>query len=80
MSERRRIRLELSPEAVKEGRARKDLYGALRTDIDSGREIFRQTFLSATPTMVDYFHLELLRTLANDDPALLGEKYPGPLV
>ena len=68
-----------SSEAVKEGRARKDLYEALQSDIDSGREIFRQTYLSATPTMVDYFHLELLRTLANDDAGLLGPGYPGPL-
>jgi len=30
--------------------------------------------------MVDYLHLELLRTLANDDSDLLGKDYPGPLV
>ena len=69
-----------SPELVKQGRAEKDLYSALHKDIDAGREMFRQTFLSASPTMVDYFHLELLRTLANEDAALLGEQYPGPLV
>jgi hypothetical protein len=68
-----------SPEAVRQGLTSKDLYGALQKDIDSGREMFRQSFLSATPTMVDYFHLELMRTLANDDPTMLGEKYPGPL-
>jgi hypothetical protein len=69
-----------SSEAVKEGRARKELYDALQSEIDSGRDIFRQTYLSATPTMVDYFHLELLRTLANDDLSLLGPGYPGPLI
>jgi hypothetical protein len=69
-----------SPELVRQGRASKDLYGALQKEIDPGREIFRQMFLTATATMVDYFHLELLRTLANDDASLLGEKYPGPLV
>jgi len=28
--------------------------------------------------MVDYLHLELVQTLANDDPDLLGNNYPGP--
>jgi hypothetical protein len=67
-----------SLELVKQGRASKDLYGSLQKEMDAAREMYRQ-FLTATPTMVDYFHLELLRTLANDDAALLGEKYPGPL-
>ena len=35
--------------------------------------------MSAAKSMVDYFHLELVHTLANDDPALLGQDYPGPL-
>lgn len=65
--------------AVKSGREQRNLYAALRKEIDSGREAFGQKFLSASSTMVDYFHLELLRNLANDDPALLGEGYPGPL-
>jgi hypothetical protein len=69
-----------SPDLVRQGRDAKDLYGVLQKDIDAGRDMFRQMFLAASPTMVDYFHVELLRTLANDDAALLGEKYPGPLV
>jgi hypothetical protein len=69
-----------SPELVKRARAGKDVYGALQKDIDNGRDMFRQMFLSASPTMVDYFHLELLRTLASENAALLGEKYPGPMV
>ena len=67
------------PDAVKAGRARGDLYGALQGAIDGARETFRQTFVLATPTMADYLHQELVRTLANDNPAWLGEKYPGPL-
>ena len=66
-------------DAVKDGRARRDLYDALKTEIDSAREVFQRDYLTATPTMVDYFHLELNRTLANDDPELLGRSYPGPL-
>jgi hypothetical protein len=67
-------------DAVKAGRSSGDLYTALQDAIDEGREAFRQNFVSATRSMVDYFHLELVRTLANDNPAWLGEAYPGPLV
>jgi hypothetical protein len=69
-----------SPDLVKQGRDTKNLYGVLQKDIDGGRDMFRQVFLAASPTMVDYFHLELLRTLAHEDVALLGGGYPGPLV
>lgn len=64
---------------VQEGRAARNLYAALRPEIDAGRAEFRTQFISASVLMVDYFHVELLRSLANDDPALLGEEYPGPL-
>jgi hypothetical protein len=67
-------------QAVKNGRLGADLYSYLKYEIDAGREAFRRDFLSATPSMVDYFHLELVQTLANDDAALLGKEYPGPLV
>ena len=66
--------------AVQSGRAQRDLYGALRTPIDSAREEYRQSFFVPCPSMVDYFHLELVRTLAHDDPELLGKDYPGPMV
>jgi hypothetical protein len=69
-----------SPDLVKQGRDSKDLYSVLQKDIDSGRDMYRKTFVDATPTMVDYFHVELLRTLANEDAGLLGGEYPGPLV
>ena len=66
--------------AVREGRARKDLYSALKEDIDTAREAFRLNFVTVCASMADYLHLELVRTLANDDPLLLGPGYPGPLV
>jgi hypothetical protein len=66
-------------DAMRSGRARLDLYDALRDSIDTAREGFRQKFIGASPTMVDYLHLELLRSLADDDPHLLGHEYPGPL-
>jgi hypothetical protein len=30
--------------------------------------------------MVDYLHLEIVRSLAHDDDRLLGSSYPGPMV
>ncbi len=65
--------------AVNEGRLRRDLYGALQPEIDRVREVFLREYIPATPTMVDYTHLEMIRTLANDDVELLGKDYPGPL-
>jgi hypothetical protein len=66
-------------EAVKTGRQRGDLYAALQPSIDAARSAYRLEFLPA-PGMADYLHQELVHTLANDNPATLGEKYPGPLV
>jgi hypothetical protein len=72
------MRLYMSQQ-VKEGRAQKRLYQALRGEMDRGRAQFKHEFMHS-PTMVDYFHQELVRTLANDDPSLLGNDYPGALV
>ena len=64
---------------VQTGRTHRNLYEILRQPIDSARETFHSQFFSC-PSMVDYLHLELTRTLANDDTDLLGSTYPGPLV
>ena len=67
-------------EKVKNGRAAHDLYTSLQLEMDSAREAFRREFLNASDSMVDYLHLELVRTLANDDAEVLGKDYPGPMV
>jgi hypothetical protein len=67
-------------DAVLAGRAGRNLYDALRNSIDAAREAFRQSFFAPCSSMVDYLHLELVQTLANDDPDLLGNNYPGPMV
>ena len=67
-------------EKVKNGRTARDLYTSLKEEIHSAREAFRAGFLNASDSMVDYLHLELVRTLANDDVELLGQDYPGPMV
>jgi len=66
--------------AIQSGRSRRNLYDTLRTPIDAARTQFRKNFFGACPSMVDYLHLELVRTLANDDAELLGKDYPGRLV
>ena len=66
-------------ESVREGRAKSDLYGVLQGEIDKLRGEFQKDF-AELPTMVDYLHLELVRTLAHDDDRLLGATYPGPLI
>jgi hypothetical protein len=65
---------------LRSGIADGDIYGALQETIDAARDQFRQSFLSKSPTMVDYLHLEILRSLAHDDDRLLGRNYPGPMV
>lgn len=65
---------------MKSGRASGDVYAALKTQIDAAREAYREKFLTPVNGTADYLHQEFVRTLANDDAALLGPGYPGPLV
>jgi hypothetical protein len=73
------IRLRLG-EAVERGRLRSDLYAELHEPIDAARDAYRRKFVEGSPGMVDYLHLQILRTLAHDDHALLGPHDPGPLL
>ena len=66
--------------AVRSGREQGDLYGELAGQIDEARESFRNEFFAPCPSMIDYLHLEMVHTLANDDAELLGKDYPGPLL
>ena len=66
--------------AVRAGRAGRNLYDTLGKSIDAAREAFRLSFFAPCSSMVDYLHLELVHTLAHDDPDLLGNNYPGPMV
>jgi hypothetical protein len=73
------IRLE-EDDALRQGLASANLYSTLGPRIDAARREFLQSFLSKSTTMVDYLHLEILRSLAGNDPARLGAGYPGPMV
>ncbi|MCU1330644.1 MAG: hypothetical protein JWN34_6014 [Bryobacterales bacterium] len=67
-------------EALRQGVFTGNIYASLREQIDQARTEFLQTCLTQSPTMVDYLHLEILRSLAHDDERLLGSDYPGPMV
>lgn len=67
------------PDAVRSGRTARNLYLALQPQIDAAREKFHEKHIATSPSMVDYLHLELVRSLADDNPSLLGSDYPGPL-
>ena len=67
--------------AVRDGQNRRDLYSALRSEIDQARDQYRSQFLAGqSKTMVDYLYLELVRSLANEQDQLLGSGFPGRLI
>jgi hypothetical protein len=65
--------------ALRRGVQERDIYRALRPSIDAARGEFRQHYMTQTPGMVDYLHLEIVRSLAHDNEKLLGAEYPGPM-
>ncbi|HEX7175691.1 MAG TPA: GAF domain-containing protein [Pyrinomonadaceae bacterium] len=62
---------------VREGRDAGDIYGRLRDDIDRSREMYDKRFAEQVGGRYDYFHHELVSTLAEGDDAKLGSGYPG---
>ncbi|MBZ5516468.1 MAG: hypothetical protein LAN62_16785 [Acidobacteriia bacterium] len=65
---------------VAEGRRNTDLYKRLKTDIDRSRQTYEKRFGKTLGKQHDYFHEELVRTLAGNESVLLGPEYPGPTV
>lgn len=66
-------------EAVEHGRRNRALYVYLKDPIESQRKEFRKLYLDTSASMNDYYHEELVRTLANNDATLLGPQYPGAM-
>lgn len=62
---------------LERGRQDGNLYVIFKEDIDLGRLEFRRQFMDFCPSMADYFHQELVHTLAKDDAKALGSEYPG---
>jgi hypothetical protein len=65
---------------VVEGRAQNDLYMRLREYIDRSREMYDKRVKPDVAQKFDYFHHELVNTLAEGDTAKLGSAYPGTTV
>ena len=65
---------------VTEGRKSGDLYKRLKSDIDRSRQTYEKRFGKTVTKQYDYFHEELVRTLAGNESSLLGSEYPGPSV
>ncbi|HYX28574.1 MAG TPA: GAF domain-containing protein [Pyrinomonadaceae bacterium] len=62
---------------VQEGRSKGDLYDRLRDDIDRSRQMYDKRVAPPVAARHDYFHQELVNTLAEGDVAKLGHSYPG---
>jgi len=65
---------------VSEGRNQSDIYERLREDIDRSRQMYDKRVAPPVAARHDYFHHELVNTLAEGDPAKLGNSYPGAAV
>lgn len=65
---------------VKEGRAEGDLYDRLREAIDRSREMYDKRYAASVGSQYDYFHHELVNSLAEGDESKLGNGYPGSSV
>lgn len=65
---------------VKEGRNDGNIYDRLREDIDRSRQMYDKRVAPPVAARHDYFHQELVNTLAEGDPARLGVGYPGASV
>lgn len=65
---------------VKEGCSQNNLYERLREDIDRSRQMYDKRVAPPVAARHDYFHQELVNTLAEGDTSKLGAGYPGAAV
>jgi hypothetical protein len=61
---------------VSEGRQHRDLYDRLREDIEKSRATYDKRYGGTSANEGDYFNQELVRILADNDPALFGDNFP----
>jgi hypothetical protein len=64
--------------ALEQGRLERNIYSALKPEIEAARRTYRQDYLEVSAGIADYLHRELVN-LAHDDANLLGPEYPGSL-
>ncbi|MEO8649704.1 MAG: hypothetical protein ABI539_11115 [Acidobacteriota bacterium] len=65
---------------VNEGREAADLYDRLREAIDRSREMYEKRVKPSVASKFDYFHYELVNSLAEGQDSKLGANYPGSVV
>jgi hypothetical protein len=65
---------------VKEGREAQDLYERLREAIDRSRDMYDKRVQPPVAAKFDYFHYELVSSLAEGEEGKLGGNYPGAAV
>jgi hypothetical protein len=65
---------------VADGREQNDLYSRLREYIDRSRDMYDKRVKPEVAQKYDYFHHELVTTLAVGDASKLGDAYPGATV
>ncbi len=65
---------------VAEGRERGDLYDRLREAIDRSRDMYDKRVQQPVADKFDYFHFELVSSLAEGEDVRLGASYPGSKV
>lgn len=61
---------------VSKGREHKDLYDRLKEDIEKSRATYEKRYGSTPAAAADYFSQEVVRTLADNDPSLMGSSFP----
>jgi hypothetical protein len=62
---------------VRDGREQGNLYERLREEIDRSRQMYDKRVAPNVASRYDYFHHELVNTLAEGNSAKLGGDYPG---
>lgn len=62
---------------VRDGRETRDLYERLRDEVDRSRQMYDKRVSPQVAARYDYFHHELVNTLAEGDPSKLGANYLG---
>ena len=65
---------------VKEGREAQDLYERLREAIDRSRDMYDKRVQPPVAAKFDYFHYELVSSLAEGEETRLGGGYPGAAI
>ncbi|MEO7673053.1 MAG: hypothetical protein ABIU09_03125 [Pyrinomonadaceae bacterium] len=65
---------------VNEGRDTGDLYDRLREAIDRSRDMYDKRVQDPVAAKFDYFHYELVNSLADGEDVKLGASYPGAKV